>query len=88
MTVDDYLEKTQVSIESLRSAFACYCKLFGLTMDTCFALTLLLLSTRWQLVMMLAWIVQQEEAGRKPDTTEVVLTAEKIRNAAEAKGDV
>lgn len=84
MTVDEYLNTTQVTMETLRHGLAGCCKVLGLSKSSCLGLTLLL-NSRWQLAMMLAWMLQEEEAGRKPDTTQVVLMAEKIRQAWEKK---
>jgi len=80
MTIDKYLEESQVSLETLQHAFARSCKICGLEQSSCFALILLLYS-RWQLLLMLAWMLQEEDKGRHPDTTEVVLMAEKIHEA-------
>ena len=84
MTLDEYLETSGVTMNTLRSGLARCCKILGLSQNSCLGLTLLL-NSRWQLTLMLAWMLQEEEAGRKPDTTEVVLMAEKIRQAWEKK---
>ena len=80
MTVEEYLKKDNPSIETLRKGFAASCHILGIRQNTCLALTLLL-NSRWALALMLAYLLQEEEAGRKPDTSEVVLMAEKIRIA-------
>lgn len=79
MSLEQYLEITPVTMDTLRHAFARCCRILGLDQDSCLALILLLNSKR-QLLLMLAWMLQEEEAGRKPDTTEVVLMANRILN--------
>ena len=80
MTIEEYLEEENPSIETLRKGFASGCSILGIRQDTCLALTLLL-DSRWALALMLAYMVQEEEKGRKPDTTEIVLMVEKIKDA-------
>jgi len=84
MTLNKYLEISGVTMNTLRSGLSRCCKILGLSQNSCLGLTLLL-NSRWQLALMLAWMLQEEDAGRKPDTTEVVLMAEKIRQAWEKK---
>ena len=66
----------QVTIETLRHLFNIGCKNFGLSQDSCLALTLLLQS-REELGSMVKWMLKQEDLGNKPTPTEVVLIAEK-----------
>ncbi len=80
MTVEEYLKEENPSIEILRKGLAAGCSALGIRQDTCLALTLLL-DSRWALVLMLSFMVQEEEKGRRPDTTEIVLMAEKIKDA-------
>lgn len=84
MTVDEYLETSQVTIDTLRSAFARGCKVFGLDLSTCQALALML-NSRWALTLMLAWMLQEEDKGNHPTTTEVVEAAVKIRKVDEKR---
>lgn len=80
MTIEEYLEDINPSITDLRSVFAQSCHILGIRQDSCIALTLLL-EARWSMAAMVIYLLQQEMAGNKPDTTEVVLMAEKIRDA-------
>ena len=72
-------EASPVTIEVLRELFAIGCRNLGLTQRDCLALTLLLQS-REELGSMVKWMLKQEERGYKPDLTEVVLIAEKIKD--------
>lgn len=67
-------------MDTLRHGFARCCKILGLDQRSCLALTLLL-NSRWEVALMLAWILQEEDKGYRPDTTEVVLMAEKVHLA-------
>ena len=80
MTLDQYLETSGVTMDTLRHGFARCCKILGLDQDSCLALTLLL-DSKWQLGLMLAWMLQEENKQHHPNTTEVVLMAEKIHKA-------
>ena len=84
MTIEEYLEDINPSITDLRSVFAQSCHILGIRQDSCIALTLLL-EARWSMAAMVIYLLQQEMAGNKPDTTEVVLMAEKIRDAVFAR---
>ena len=80
MTLDEYLETSQVTMDTLRHAFATGCKNLGLDQSSCLALTLML-NSRWAMALMLVWMLQEEDKGNHPTTTEVVETAVKIRKA-------
>lgn len=84
MTVDEYLETVQPTMDTLRKGFAGSCKIFGLDLSTCQALTLML-NSRWAMALMLAWMLQEEDKGNHPTTTEVVEAAVKIRKVDEKR---
>ena len=62
----------QLDIQTLISAFAMYCKIWGLDQRTCLALTLLL-NSRECLMTILWYFEWAEEEGLKLNTTTVVL---------------
>gem|GEM_PF-2495952 len=66
----------------LRHLFNIGCRNLGLTKECCLNLTLLL-NSRVELATMICWMLEEEKAGRKPTTTEVVLYAEKIKEMVE-----
>ena len=71
-------ETSQVTIKVLRNLFNIGCRNLGLPQSSCLALTLLLQS-REELGSMVKWLLKQEELGKKPTLTEVVLIAEQIK---------
>lgn len=87
MTSEKSSETQQPSLEILRKAFAGSCPILGLSQSTCVALTLLL-NSRAELATMLTWMLEQEDKGHHPDTTEVVLYAEKVRDYADKHPEV
>jgi len=72
-------ETSVPTMEVMRSAFTRCCKICGVPEDTCLNLTLLLQS-REELRVILCWMMEEEDAGHHPDTTEVVLMAVKIKD--------
>jgi len=71
-------ETSVPTIATLRHAFARCCKILGLPKDTYLNLTLLLQS-REELRAILCWMMEEEDKGHHPDTTEVVQMAETIK---------
>jgi len=76
-------ERSVPTLKALRSAFAKGCKICGVSQETCLNL-MLLLQSREELATMVLWMLREEDAGRHPDTTEVVLKAEEVKEMAEA----
>lgn len=84
MTIDDILASANPPIEGLREVFTMYCSFFGLSQQTCLAL-ILMLDSRWALLLMTTYFYQAKERGDKLDTTDVVLMAEKVRKAQDKR---
>ena len=77
-------EKSQVTMDTLRKAFARCCKILGLDQKTCLALTLLLYSKE-SMMTMLWYLDWAEQEGIKPSTTMVVKAAQLIREEYDRK---
>ena len=63
------------------------CKSLGLKENTCLALTLLL-SSKLSLQAMVAWMVEEEEYGKKPTKEEVIEIAMKIKEYGKKKNPI
>ena len=72
-------DNTTVTLGILRHLFNIGCRNYGVSQESCLALTLLLQSKE-ELGTMVRWMLKQENLGNKPSTTEVVLIAENIKN--------
>jgi len=72
-------EKKTVSIDVLRHLFYIGCRNFGVSQESCLALTLLLQSKE-ELGTMVRWMVKCEEKKEFPTSTDVILIAEKIKD--------
>lgn len=84
MASDTSQETTQVTIETLRRAFARCCKILELDQKTCVALTLLLFP-RECMMTMLWYLDWAEQEGIKPSRTMVVKVAQLIREEYDRK---
>ena len=77
MTSDTSQETTQVTMDTLRRAFARYCKILEIDQITCLALTLLL-NSKESMITMLRYLDWAEKEGIKPSKTMVEKVAQQI----------
>ena len=79
MAISETKEQNEdITIDTLRHLFYIGCKNADVSQDTCLALTLMLKSKE-ELGTMVRWMIKQEDKGYMPSQTEVVLTAERIK---------